>query len=229
MQKIGFKDARALVISPHPDDEVIGCGGTISRIVNEGGEVFVLFGAVGKCRQLVTGQTDENVRLKETKKVSKKAGYRYKFMFVGDEFMHLDSIPRKRLIDPIEDCVAELKPDIVFIPFRNSYDQDHVAMFNAAITALRPRPQKVRHFVPIVLEYEEPYCWGSDDSFVPNFYVDISKFLVKKIELLKLHATQCRKDPFARSAENLVRLAGLHGTAVGVEAAEAFRLLRCYL
>lgn len=223
-----FKDKKILVISPHPDDEAIGCGGLIARAVAEGASVHVLFGAVGKSRQLVTGSTDENVRLKEVDAVSKYAGYSFEFMYVGDEFMRLDSLPQKSLIEKIEDCVNKNKPDVVLVPYRNSYDQDHRAIHTAAITALRPTPRAVRHFVPIVLEFDEPYEWSVGDAFVPNFYLDITDYFDKKIETYKLHATQVRAEPFARSVENLRRRAMVHGIAVGGGLAEAYRVLRYF-
>jgi LmbE family N-acetylglucosaminyl deacetylase len=221
-------DSRILVVAPHPDDEIIGSGGLILRAARARAKVHVLFGAVGKCRQLVTGKTDEGVRLEETKKAASHCGYTYEFMFVGDEFMRLDTIPQKTLIDRVEDAVAKFKPDVVVIPFASSYDQDHRALHTACITALRPTPQKVRHFVPLVLEAEEPYDWSSGEAFAPNFFLDISGLVEKKVEALRLHASQCRKEPFARSGENVARLAALRGKSAGTDAAEAYRVRRFY-
>src|SRR5271157_4047780 len=99
---------KILIIAPHPDDEIIGSGGLIA---NGNNKIHVLFGSVGKCRQLVTGQTTEDVRLKEVKQVAKEAGYTYEIMFIGEEFMQLDSLPIKQLIDKIEDCIEKVKPD----------------------------------------------------------------------------------------------------------------------
>ncbi|MFA5246356.1 MAG: PIG-L deacetylase family protein [Candidatus Micrarchaeia archaeon] len=228
LEKI-LNSSKILIIAPHPDDEIIGCGGLILRAQKAKAKVHVLFGAVGKCRQLVTGQTDENVRLEETKQVAKRCGYTYEFMFVGDEFMRLDSLPQKALIDKIEDTISKVKPDIVVIPFEASYDQDHRAIFSACMTALRPTPQKIRHFVPVVLECEEPYSWEVGQPFLPNFYLDISAGIAEeKVEALKLHTTQYRKEPFARSGENILRIAQVRGKQAGVDAAEAYRLKRLY-
>jgi len=222
-------ESRILVVAPHPDDEIISCGGLILRATKAKAKVHVLFGAVGKCRQLVTGKTDENSRLEETKQVARHCGYTYEFMFVGDEFMRLDSLPQKALIDKVEDAVAKFKPDAVVIPYAGSYDQDHRALHTACITALRPTPQKIRHFVPLVLEAEEPYDWTCGEPFAPDFFVDISGILEDKIKALKLHSTQYRKEPFARSGENIARLAQLRGKSAGTDAAEAYRLRRFYV
>lgn len=224
-----IKNKKVLIVSPHPDDEVVGCGGLIKRIKENGGEVFVLYVSVGQCRQLVTGQTEENTRLKETEEVSRFFDFNYKFVFIGEEFMRLDSLPQKSLIDPIEDKIQEFKPDIVCIPCKDSYDQDHRAVFNACITALRPTPQGIRHFVPIVLEYEEPYSWSLGEGFKPNFFLNITNQLDSKIKGLKLHTTQYREDPFARSGENLIRLSGMRGKEVGIKYAEAYKLHRIFI
>jgi LmbE family N-acetylglucosaminyl deacetylase len=170
------------------------------------------------------------MRLEETKQVAKHCGYTYEFMFVGDEFMRLDVLPQKALVDKVEDAISKFKPDAVIIPFASSFDQDHRALFTACITALRPTPQEIRHFVPLVLEAEEPYDWACGEPFVPNFFLDISGGIVEgKVNALKLHATQYRKEPFSRSGENIARLAQLRGKSAGTEAAEAYRLLRFYV
>jgi len=222
-----LRNRKILIVSPHPDDEVIGCGGLIAKALSNGAKVFVLYMAVGKCRQLVTGGTDEDTRIKEIKSVAAAGGFGYKIQFVGDEFMRLDSLPQKTLIDAFEDIISEQKPDIVCLPCHYSFDQDHRAVFNAGMTAVRPIPQKVRHLVPVVLEYEEPYSWTVEAVFKPNFFIPLSKDeLDKKIKLLKLHATQMREQPHSRSVENIRRLAGIRGADIGVDAAEAYSLHR---
>lgn len=221
-----LSNKKILIISPHPDDEMISCGGLIAKAIKEKAKVFVLYMAIGKCRQLVTGKTDEGTRIKEIKNVAKVLGIKYKIQFIGDEFMRLDSLPQKELIDPIEDIIQNFKPDIVVVPRRDSFDQDHRAVFNACITALRPIPQKIRHLVPFVIEFEEPHSWSTSNGFKPNFYIDISNYLDKKIEYYKLHKTQHRPDPFTRSTENLIRLARFRGNEIGTYAAEAYILHR---
>lgn len=222
-----LKNKKILIIAPHPDDEVIGCGGLIVKAIEKKAKVFVLYMAIGKCRQLVTGGTDEDTRIKELKKVAAVGNFQYRIQFIGDEFMRLDTLPQKTLIDLFEDIISEQKPDIVCLPCHYSFDQDHRAVFNAGMTAVRPIPQKVRHLVPIVLEYEEPYSWTVEAVFKPNFFIPLNqKELDKKIELLKLHATQLRDSPHSRSVDNIKRLAGIRGADIGVEAAEAYSVHR---
>lgn len=224
---MNLKNKRILVIAPHPDDEMICAGGLIAKATRESSEVFVLYMAVGSCRQLVTGKTDEKTRIEETVKVSEFLNFKFKFQFVGDEFMKLDSLPQKSLIDPIEDTIQAFKPEIVVIPYQHSFDQDHRAVFLSALTALRPIPKEIRHFVKTVLEWEEPCSWGTGPAFKPNFYVALDEELLNlKLKGLSFHKSQLRDEPFTRSPENLTRLAKLRGGEIGRAYAEAYVMRR---
>lgn len=221
-----IKGKKILIIAPHPDDEAISCGGLIMLAKKTRAKIFVLFGSIGISRQLITGQTNPSIRLDEAQKASEYGSFDHSIIFQGEEFMKLDTVPQKTLIDAIEDKIEEVKPDIVCLPFKDSFDQDHRALFKASVTALRPTPKNLRHHPKIILESEEPYSWSTDDVFHPNFYLDISQVMEEKIKLLKCHKTQLREDPFPRSPENLERLAGLRGAEISTKFAEAYRLLR---
>lgn len=216
-----FPWKKVLVVAPHPDDEIICSGGLICRAVAQGAHVRVLYGSIGPSRQLVTGQTNEQVRVKEAQAVAKACGFTHKFLFIGNEFMRMDAKPQKDLIELVEDEVQSFAPDLAVIPFGGSFDQDHRAWHTACMTALRPTPRKVRHFVPTVLECEEPLAWGSEQR-PADFFVDVTGFLEAKENALKLHASQLREEPFGRSIENLRRQAGMRGAEIGGFAAEAF-------
>lgn len=223
---MNLKNKKILIISPHLDDEVISCGGLLEAARRAKSSVFILYLCSGKSRQLVTGKTTSVVRLKELAHLAKLARFRYKVVFDGAEFLTLDHVPQRKIIDPIEDMIEEFRPDIVCIPFHGSYNQDHRAVYTACIAALRPVPRSVRHFVPMVLVYEEPYTWTTNGGFKPNFYLDISGFEQKKTKFMRCYASQDRKDPFPRSGDNLVRYARIRGTEIGVRAAEAYFMLR---
>lgn len=221
-----LKNKKILIIAPHPDDEVICCGGLIMLAKKAKAKVFVLYGSIGSSRQLVTGKTDPKSRLNEAEEASRYGNFKYSIIFQGEEFMRLDNVPQKKLIEEIEDKIAGFKPDIVCVPFRDSFDQDHRALYSASITALRPIPKNLRHQPNIILEVEEPYSWTNRDTFKPNYYFDISEIFMEKIELLKCHKTQLRDDPFPRSPQNLERLAGVRGAEIGVQYAEGYNLLK---
>lgn len=220
------KKSKILIISPHPDDEVIGCGGIIAKAKAAGSKLNVLYVTTGYTRQLVTKSTDHVTRVKEIEKASSYGAYNYSILFKDKFLLKLDTIPQKLLVDSFEDHIQKIKPDTIFIPFSKSYNQDHRAVYSAAITALRPIPINIRHHVNFIIEYEEPYTWSTDSVFSPNLYLDTSIFEKDKIKLMKLHKSQDRKFPFARSTENLIHRMRIRGSEIGVKSAEAFRLIR---
>jgi N-acetylglucosamine malate deacetylase 1 len=223
---------RLLVISPHPDDEAIGCGGLIAKCKKEKAEVWIVYGSVGDSRQLVTKKTQSNTRLAEIKNIEKLSGFKTKILYIGKEFCRMDMIPQKDMIEKIEDVIEEFTPNLVAIPCQSSYNQDHRAVYEACITALRPTPLNVRHYVENVLVYYEPYFWANSDLKMPNTYLDLSEKIGKgslldfKIKLYQCHKTQVRKEPFPRSVENLRRWAHIYGKEAGIDMAEAYNLIR---
>lgn len=229
------KNTRLLVISPHPDDEALGVGGLIGKCKKERATIFILYMSVGSSRQLVTSQTKQDTRMQEIDEVKKLTNAQIAIAFLGDAFTRLDTLAQKDLIEKIEDTIESFKPTLVVIPSASSYNQDHRAVFDACMTALRPVPKSVRHFVPHVLEYFEPYIWSTREPKQPNVYLDLSEqykgasLLDYKITLYKCHATQVREDPFPRSPENLIRLAHIYGKEIGVSIAEAYHLIRAEL
>lgn len=222
---IDLKDKRILIISPHPDDEAICAGGLIMRAKKEKAKVFVLFMATGNSRQFINGKTTKQIRSKEAEAASEYGNFDYSIAFTSAATI-LDTIPQKEMIEAIENMVDEFKPEIVIIPYRNSYNQDHRAVAEACITAFRPMPHSLHHQTNIILEMEEPYGWTT--GLVPNFYVEIN--IEEKILLYYCHNTQIPENPrHPRSSENLVTLSMLRGTNIDVQYAEAYKLIRGYL
>jgi len=221
-----MENKKILIISPHLDDEAICSGGLIMRAKKEKAKVFVLYMANGKTRQFMSrsGQAPVDKRELEAEKASMYGKFEYKITFQGDEIMRLDSLPQKDLIEAIENITKEFQSDIVVIPYRDSFSQDHRAVAQACITAFRPLPKSLHWQPEMILEMEEPYSWTQ--SFTPNFYVDISDVFEEKIELYKCHASQVPEDPFPRSINNLRRLAGMRGCDISVKYAEGYRLLK---
>ncbi len=226
------KKTRLLIISPHPDDEAIGCGGLIGKCKKERAAGFIVYACVGESRQLVTGKTTRLTRKKEIKQIEKYSGFRTKVFYEGDEFCRLDKVPQKDLIENIEDIVEKFKPNIAVIPYPTSFNQDHRALYEACIAALRPVPATLRNFVSDVLIFYEPYFWNTADFIKPNAFLNLSEKIGNqnlfdfKINLYKCHKTQVREEPFSRSIKNLERWAYIFGKEIGVDLAEAYHLTR---
>jgi LmbE family N-acetylglucosaminyl deacetylase len=220
-----------LVIAPHPDDEILGCGGLIAKIKDLGGRAYVIMFAVGNVKQF-GGESKTDERKKEVERVMefmKIDGY--EIIYTDDDIhLKLDVLPRKELIDIVESkakfSIANVDPDIIAVPSLACQNQDHEAVFHASITACRPRVRKGLNNAPIVLAYEQPDILWTSRSFKPNFYVDISDYLDMKLEALSLYGSQMREEPNLRSIENVKRMSNLRGSEICVKAAEAFECYR---
>ena len=212
----------------------------MARIKNLGGEVFVVVASVGDLRhygheeqfQFVSGQQRkaELGRVMELLQVDD-----YDILFEQEEVHErLDRLPRRQLIELLERdgrlAMDRLHPTMVAIP-AISYNQDHEAVFRAAHTACRPGLPDRKAFQPIVLAYDNTALFWSleREKFHPNFYVDISDFLEKKIEAVCLHTSQRRPSIHHSSPENVKHMAYSRGKEVSVEAAEAYMCLRLML
>jgi LmbE family N-acetylglucosaminyl deacetylase len=226
---------RVLVLSPHADDEAFGCAGTLAKVKKLGGEVYVMCFSAGDLRRYdtrgkaVKGKTRED-EFARTAEFLGLDGWEIVYR-ESDKHLRLDTVPRRDMISIIERetplSLDNLKPSMVLLP-AHSYNQDHVAVFNAGFTACRPGMPGVKSFPAIVLAYDNPTLfWNMDrDKFHANFYVDISEFLEIKLKALAMHRSQRRDSPHHCSAENLERLVRLRGSEISVEAAEAFCCLR---
>jgi LmbE family N-acetylglucosaminyl deacetylase len=232
---IDFSRQTALVVAPHPDDEVIGCGGLIRRIKDEGGRVYVQFVTVGDTRDASHGRCSTvAMRLSETAAVAAFLGFDdYEVALVGNEFhLHLDRLAQFELVGLFERdgrlSAGRVRPSMVLMPDLRSYNQDHRAIAQAVLTAVRPACGPLRHQPAAILMYEEVADhWGADAAPTPNLFVRLTdEQLSAKLMALSLYDSQCRAAPDPRSAEALRGLARFRGAQSAVGLAEAFRCLR---
>ena len=224
-----------LVIAPHPDDEVIGCGGLIKRIKDNDGKVYVLFLTVGNTKDFSKRESSTiNERKREIESVAKFLKFdNYHLAFVGSKYhLKLDLIGQKKLMDIIERetpvSIENIKPTIVAFPSINSYNQDHRIAALATHAALRPAETNVKHFVQTVLSYEEPADeWTLQNLSKPNFFIQLNTQDINlKLSALKLYKSQLRKFPNPRSIESLKALAILRGSQASASFAEGFTVYR---
>jgi LmbE family N-acetylglucosaminyl deacetylase len=230
-----LKNKRILILSPHPDDEVFGCGGLIARAKDEGSEIYVLYFTIGTTKDFSKkGETTYEARLKELKAATKMLGLNgYRIALPEDCHLRLDTVPQRTLINEIERgekiSLEALKPDILLLPIEDDYNQDHRAIYEAAITATRPSSKKHKHFQPIVLTYELPYAtWGINTTQLPpNVYIELSKDdLGRKIDALKCYKSQLKANDAPLSVHGVKSLATLRGVQCGSLYAEAYTAKR---
>ena len=221
-----------LVVAAHPDDEVLGCGGTIARHADAGDQVQVLIVAEGATsRQQQRDRNQANDELSVLAQAAQQAG-----VILGAQGVELldlpdnrlDSLDRLDLIKQIEERIASHQPQVVYVHHAGDVNVDHRRLHEAVVTACRPTPgQPVRRLLSFEVasstEWQPPV---SAPAFQPNWFVDISAQWPRKREALAAYASEMRPWPHARSLEALEHLARWRGAQVGVEAAEAFCLLR---
>lgn len=232
MANMDLSTERLLVVAPHPDDEVFGCGGLMHRIKSAGGEVYVLYMTVGVTQDFSKNkESTPDERLKEIEAVAGVMSIDgHRMALPGNDYhLQLDVVPQKQLIHEIERgehiSLEAVKPTILAIPSQYDYNQDHRAVNAAAITATRPVPPVFKHLQPVVLEYEFPYSpWTSSMVHpTPNMFVQLdTEALEAKITALRLYASQLKVERGPLSVHGVETLARMRGIESGHDAAEAY-------
>lgn len=222
---------RIAAIAAHPDDEVLGCGGTIARFANEGYSVHILLIADGESSRGETKQLIDPSLLAARNTAAENACKILGCMSVEILDMpdnRLDGLERLDIIKQIEAFVERYRPSTIFTHHAGDVNIDHRIVHDAVIAACRPQPD---HPVKELLFFEVPSSteWrppGSAEAFNPNVFIDISKTLAVKMEALKAYETELRAFPHPRSLKAVEALAQWRGATAGFEAAEAFSLGR---
>lgn len=221
-----------LIIAAHPDDEVLGCGGTIAKHVQNGDEVHVLILAEGvTSRDEVRERESRAGELSQLAQAAQGAG-----RILGVQSVELHDFPDNRMdavdlldvVKVVETAIDKYKPDMVYTHHAGDVNNDHRIVHQAVVTACRPFPGQC---VTTLLFFEIPSSteWqiaGVAPPFLPNYFVDISDCLDKKLKALKAYESEMRPWPHPRSLQAVEHLARWRGSMVGVEAAEGFVLGR---
>lgn len=214
-----------LVVSPHPDDEVLGIGGSIARFADEGRDIVVAIMTRG-CPPLFDQQQIDNVR-SEAREAHQILGVR-DTLFYDFPSAQLDTVPQHELNQVLSRLILDVAPEVVFIPFRGDVHQDHQRVFDAAMVALRPNSHKVMTSV-YAFETLSETNWNAPTitaAFSPDCYVRIDDYLDKKLRAMAAYRSQLCTYPHERSLEAVEVLARYRGATVGTRAAEAFVTIR---
>ena len=217
-----------LIIAPHADDEVLGCGGTIHRYCEAGHDVFILIatnGYVG-APELYSKERVEEVR-SEALEAHGLLGVK-KTYFLDFPAIRLETIPIYKIASKISELIKIIKPMELYIPHFGDIHNDHKIISNAALIAARPINNCP---VKKILSYEtlSETEWAlplSGEAFVPNVFKGIEDNIKYKTKAMSQFQTQVRKFPHPRSIESIKALASYRGSTVGLCAAEAFLLIR---
>ena len=215
-----------VVISAHPDDEILGVGGTLLKHKKNGDKIYWLittniFENQGFSKERISS------RQKEIKKISEALSVEKVFM-LDYPTMSLSTSSLIEMVPKISKIFTEIEPEIVYCLNRSDAHSDHRIAFDAVMACTK----SFRYpFIKQVLMYE---CISETEFapqlpekvFTPNYFVDISSFLEEKMNLMKIYESELGKHPFPRSLKNIEALATFRGASVGVEYAEAFQLIK---
>lgn len=216
---------KILVVVAHPDDEVLGVGGTILRHVDKGDKVDLLILGDGESSRIKG--VDINKRAGQAAKVAESLGINNLFLekLPDNQF---DSVPLLEIVKIVEKYLNRTKPELVYTHNVSDLNIDHELTFKAVLTSCRPQPG---HFVKKLLSFEvlsstEWQIKTSQQCFSPTIYKDITNFIDKKIEIFQAYKDEVKTYPHPRSSEGVRVLAKYRGMESGYDFAEAFQLIR---
>jgi len=213
---------KAIVVSPHPDDETLGAGGTILKLISQGAEVTWLNVTnmkveYGYSQQSVLKRADEIACVMETTKYAA-------FYDLGLQPATLEQYPKIDIITKMKDIFNRVKPELVFLPFPKDAHSDHKVVYNCALACTKSfRAPYVRKILFMDIISETNY---STSPFYPNCYVDIGSFIDEKLKILGFYQSEFQKSPFPRSKEAILAQARYRGSACYCEYAEAFQIVK---
>ncbi len=215
-----------LVVAAHADDEALGCGGTMARHAAAGDRVHVVFVADGVSSRVDAGDEELTRRKQAAARACTILGASSS-TFLGLPDNKLDSIPLLDVVEPLEGICAELAPEVVYTHHYGDLNVDHRVTHQAVMTACRPLPGGAVKEI-LTFEVMSSTEWGSVGlaPFLPNLFVDIGAHLEIKMRALDAYALEMRAIPHSRSLAHARCLAQHHGNCVGVDAAEAFMVMR---
>lgn len=216
---------KVLVIAPHPDDEIIGVGGTIAKRAKAGDEVYVCVVTKGQEPMFKREFIEQGRR--ECREADAKLGVK-ETIFLDFPAVMLETVPRYEFNGKIAEVVQRIKPEEVYIPHRGDMQIDHQMVVDAAMVAVRPRGKE---YPKRVYAYEtlSETGWNIPNTvneFIPTVYEDISNYFDTKLEAMRVFESQLAPFPAARSIGAIESLARFRGATVSVDAAEAFYLIR---
>lgn len=216
---------KILVVAPHPDDEVLGCGGAIARHTAHGDEVHVVIVTRG-IPEMFHPNKIERIRLElqaahEILRVKKTH-------FLDFPAPGLDSVPGYQVADAIRRVLEQVRPTTVYVPHRGDINSDHRVTYLATLVAARPvngcSTRRLLSYETVSeTEWAAPF---SDEAFIPTVFIDITRFLCQKLEAVGCYRSQLKTPPHPRSLEAIEDLSRARGRIVSIRAAEAFVLVR---
>lgn len=220
-----------LVVVAHPDDEVLGCGGTMARLAQEGHEVRVAILAEGMTSRSPQREQADPKQLHRLHQQAQQAAEKLHVKEVVAASLpdnRLDTVPLLEVVKLVEELIEKFQPEVIYTHHPGDLNVDHGVVHRAVLTATRPMPGKsVREIFAFEVPSSTEWAFHRlEPSFRPNVFVDITETLEAKISALACYDTETREFPHPRSPEALRAIAARWGSVAGFHAAEAFELVR---
>jgi LmbE family N-acetylglucosaminyl deacetylase len=211
---------QVLVVAAHPDDEVLGCGGTLALHARAGDYVMAVIACEGESLRYGpegVGQRDH------TQEAAKKLGIK-RVEQLGFPDQRLDQLTLTEIITPLENVIRELRPKVIYCHHGNDINRDHQLLFQALLVASRPTEQ----FIEGIYAFDTASSteWAFPRTFVPDTWVDITATLPAKLEAMACYRSEIREYPHPRSLEGLSNRAKAWGNQCCLPAAEVFMTIR---
>lgn len=204
---------RILIISPHADDEVLGCGGYLLHS-RSSAEISIIIGSIGG----IGTRQDYSTRMHEFRAVCDTLGATGYVLYDNKDAM-LDTIPSRDIISAIDEHIDRIMPDEILVNYRSRH-QDHIKMYECAMASLRLRDGFRPRFVAL---YEYPFVMNGYDAIEGGCaYHDITDVMDEKVKLFNLYESQVRNSPSPLNEGGITSLAHVRGMECGTEYAEKF-------
>jgi len=216
-----------MVVSAHPDDETLGCGGALLRHGDRGDRLQWMVVTAADA----PAWSEETIRIKEAEKRAVAEAYGIGHpCFLNFPAARLDTVPFEELIKSIAEMFESTKPEIVYVVHGGDVHSDHRLVYQAVLSVMKP-PRMKDLEVSRILTYEtlsstEAGIPEDNGIFRPNVFMDISDYIDEKIKIMALYDSEVQKDPMPRGPSAIRSLARYRGATIGVRYAEAFMLIR---
>jgi LmbE family N-acetylglucosaminyl deacetylase len=213
---------KVLVIAVHPDDETLGCGGTLLKHKANGDEIHWL---------IVTSLDKSHSYYNQREKEIQEVALSYNFNSVhelGFQTMEIDKYSIGELVEKISNVINMIQPTTLYLPFKGDVHSDHRKIFEAAYSCTKSfrYPFIKQIYMMETLSETEFAPSTKEDSFIPNIFIDISQYFDIKTTIMQFYKSELQEHPFPRSTANLNALATLRGATAGCIYAESFMLLK---
>jgi len=218
---------KVMFISVHPDDETLGCGGAILRHKTQGDSIYWL-NLTGPSLDHPYGFTQERIKTREHQLKCVNAAYLFeRYIDLAYPTQMLETIEPRLLIGSVSKVFQEIQPNILYVPNRADIHSDHKVGFQAIYAAAKNFRSP---FIEKILMYEtlsetEFAPSLTESVFMPNYYIDISEYMDKKIEIMQIYDTEIMPDPLPRSIHAIKGLGAFRGSRIGVKYAESFMMI----